>query len=154
MTIKHKLERYLAETAAGEIPGPFIDFWTENYGKNIHKTIRDADDNEWVLQRMLTVNDEKEIETGTISWRNNTVPEELDYSVPYLESVLPNWEENDRLIPFAALNTDNAAFDLAVLNFSESSIPKISIWLHEESLREAFLTDIANTAEDFLGYIR
>lgn len=154
MNTKNRIELYLAETTAAEIPGSFIDYWVKNYGKVIDIPITDKQGGQWVLQKMLTVNDEDEMEDGEISWRNNSSPAELDFSVPYLESILPNWEENDRLIPFAALNTDNAAFDLAVLDFSGSLTPKISIWVHEKNAQEMFLIDIADTVDDFLMYMK
>lgn len=158
MTTKSKIELYIAgviEKNRISVPVSLIAFWADNYGLTINKIIIDKEGNEWVIDKVLSVDAEDEILSTEISWRNNSSPLELDYSAPYLESVLPNWEENDLLIPFAALNTENAAFDLLVINFLSGNIPKISIWVHEESNDiEAFFIDVADNCQVFLDSLK
>lgn len=149
-----KIEFYLAEIINDYktiVPASIITFWANNYGKIVNKPILDKNGTKWTVDKILTVDSEEEVTSSEVSWRSNSSALELDYSAPYLESILPNWEENNELIPFAALNIESAAFDLLVINFLYTNNPKVSIWLHEESTREEpFLIEVADSCDEFI----
>jgi hypothetical protein len=154
--MKQKIEKYLFEllgTDSKFIPEAIIDFWSEVYGQQVDKVMKDTNGNEWRIDRVLTVDNESDVNHETISWRNDSAAEHLDYSVPYLESVLPNWEENELLIPILGIDSNSTAeYDLVVLNLTDIKFPKLSVWLHDENVgkEEPVLYDLKDDLESFI----
>lgn len=152
---KEKIVRYLKETLGDHdvaIPESLIDFWSTYYGQPINKTMTDVEGQSWHMDSVLTVDSREEVNPTEYSWRNSSSPAALDYSVPYLESVLSNWEEHDRLIPIMAIESqERAEFDLVVINLVDNQKLKISIWVHEENddSDEPYLVDLAENWDDF-----
>lgn len=154
---KEKIKKYLEEIlddTAEIIPESIINFWVENYGLTVNKTITDENNKKWNIDRILTVDSDEEVDQNSISWRNNSDFADLDYSLPYLESILSNWEENDTLIPIMGIESNNYAnYDLLVINISNNNIPKISIWVHDENWNsdEPYLIDISKNCDEFIN---
>ena len=155
--MKNKILTYLKEVlrdTVTDVPDSFVDFWIDHYGAKVKKIILDKNDKEWRVDKVLTVDEENEVAPKPISWRNGSSPEALDYSVLHLESIFSNWEEHEELIPFAGIDSlESTAYDLLVLNFLETTVPKVSVWVHEQSFgyEEPYLIDVADSFEDFLA---
>jgi hypothetical protein len=72
------------------------------------------------------------------SWRHGAGDVRLDYSVPYFESLMPNWEENGVLVPFAGLGAnESAAYDMLCFHFQFIPKPVVVLWEHEENAGES-----------------
>ena len=154
--MKQKIENYLYELLGTDckfIPEAIIDFWGKVYGHQVDKVIKDTQGIEWRIDRVLTVDNESDVNHNTISWRNNSAAEQLDYSVPYLESVLPNWEENELLIPILGIDSNSIAhYDLVVINLTDIKSPRLSVWVHDENIgmEEPVLHDLEDDFETFI----
>lgn len=97
LKIREKIEKYLNRTLEDDrdiIPHGFIDFWAKNYGKSVDFTLKDKKGNVWKVDKILHLMNKNEIQSGKPSWRGFDGPEELDYSVLYLESMMSNWEDH------------------------------------------------------------
>jgi hypothetical protein len=155
MSIKQKIKDYINEILGDKsvvVPESIIDFWATNYGQQVNKTMVDNSGNNWRIDRVLTVDAEEDVNITKTSWRNNVGAEELDYSVPYLESILSNWVENDKLIPLLAINSnETACYDLVVINLFHETL-KLSVWVHDDNIDmdEPVLYNIAESVDDFL----
>jgi len=123
-----KIENYLKGLGTNlfdKIPKEVLQFWSENYGKDVHINIIDYNGKSWTVDKVLTVDDFSDVNDEKKSWRSNSSPEELDYSLQYLESILPNWEEQSELIPIFGINAkDNSEYDLVVLNMIDKPVFK------------------------------
>lgn len=150
-----KIENYLNGLGTNlfdKIPKEVLQFWSEHYGKDVCINIIDCNGKSWTVDKVLTVDDYSDSIHEKKSCRNNSSPEELDYSLQYLESILPNWEEQSELIPIFGINSkDNSEYDLLVLNMIDK--PKACIWVHEENFDEPLLIDIKNEITDFFKNI-
>jgi hypothetical protein len=155
MRQEQKIRNYLYDllgTDSKLIPESIIIFWSEEYGKQVDMILQDKRGIEWRIDRVLTVDVESDVDHNKISWRNNSAAEELDYSVPYLESVLPNWEENELLIPILGIDSNSMAnYDLVVINLTDIKLFKLSVWVHDENVgnEEPVLHDFEDDFETF-----
>ena len=152
--IEDYLKRRLRENEEGEIPEKFIEFWSHYYGQQVNFEITDINGKKWLVDRFLHLDDRDEITDRTVSWCGGGL-EQLDYSVEYLESGMPNWEDHSHIYPFAGINTKgNVEFNLVTLDYMCSKQPKISIWVHEESFgyEEPFLIEVSPTFKQFMDY--
>ena len=67
------------------------------------------------------------------SWRGDG-DVRLEYSVPYFESLMPNWQENDVIVPFAGVSVNqSAAYDMLCFHFGFIPKPVVVLWEHEEN---------------------
>ena len=152
--IEDYLKRGLREIEGGEIPEIFIEFWSHYYGQQVNLELTDIDGQKWHVDRLLHLDGRDEITDRTVSWRGGDL-EQLDYSVEYLESVMPNWEDHSHIFPFAGIDSsERSAYDLVTLDYTCSKQPKISIWVHEKSFgyEEPFLIEVSPTFEQFMDY--
>lgn len=155
--MKQKIRNYLYELLGTDyklIPEAIIDFWSEVYSQQVDRVVKDTHGNEWRIDRVLTVDNESDVNHDIISWRNNSASEQLDYSVPYLESILPNWEENELLIPILGIDSNSmASYDLVVINLTDIKLPKLSVWVHDENVgnEEPVLHDLKDDFETFIN---
>jgi hypothetical protein len=84
------------------------------------------------------------------SWRHGAGDIRLDYSVPYFESLMPNWEENGVIVPFAGLGAnESVAYDMLSFHFHFIPKPLVVLWEHEENY-EADLVHFV--AQDFAAF--
>lgn len=68
------------------------------------------------------------------SWRHGAADVRLDYSVPYFESLMPNWEENGVIVPFAGIGVNQSAeYDMLCFHFQFVPKPLVVLWEHEEN---------------------
>ena len=152
---KQKLEAYLLDLMQegfNSFPTSILEFWSTHYGMELNKVIADKNGNNWTVDRILTVDTDEDAPAEPISWRHNNGPEALDYSLPYLESILPNWEEDAALIPMMAINSnENSTYDLVVLDLSNATTPKLSIWVHDDSADDTTLFDLTQDLDEFLN---
>lgn len=149
--IKTHLVRLL-EDKNDVFPDEILQFWVRHYGATVDKTILDKTGKEWTVDQVLSVDMKEDVSPTPVSWRNNISPAALDYSAPYLESVLSNWEEHDKLIAIAGIRShEKSNYDLLVISFLEGHSPKVSIWVHNESFGydEPYLIEVADSFEIF-----
>ena len=153
-TKQQKLEAYLLDVMQdgfNSFPISILEFWSHHYGRQLHKVITDKDGNNWTVDKILTVDTGEDAPAHPISWRHNNGPEALDYSLPYLESVLPNWEVDANLIPFMGIHSnDQATYDLVVVNLTDATTPRLSIWVHDDNADDTSLIDLSDDFDTFL----
>jgi hypothetical protein len=66
------------------------------------------------------------------SWRRGATDIRLEYSIQYFESMMPNWNENRDLIPFAGVGVnESAAYDMLCFHLHFVPKPLIVLWEHE-----------------------
>ena len=136
----------------------FLDFLRRHYGVTLSDCwVKDVEGNELRVQRVLTYEDRDSL-PGAIqpSWRGSPDDERLEYSVLYLESSYPNWEDHDKLIPFAGIDCEEMSqFDMLCLDYREEGRPSVVVWIAEESMGYASpKTDpVADDFDEFLSRV-
>jgi hypothetical protein len=87
------------------------------------------------------------------SWRHGAGDIRLDCSVPYFESLMPNWEENGILVPFAGVGAnESAAYDMLCFHFQFTPAPLVILWEHEENAGESEVVHFV--AKDFADFTK
>ena len=87
-----------------------------------------------------------------LSWRHGADDIRLDYSVPYLESILPNWEELDDVIPFVGIGVDESAgYNMLCFDYRVAGCPSIAFWWHEDNASDEVITE--PFARDFADFV-
>ncbi len=88
-----------------------------------------------------------------LSWRHRAGDVRLDYSVPYFESLMPNWNENRDLVPFAGVAVNEAAaYDMLCFHIHFVPKPLVVLWEHEENAYESNVVHFV--ARDFAELTR
>jgi hypothetical protein len=83
------------------------------------------------------------------SWRGDDL--RLDYSVPYFESMMPNWQENGVIVPFAGVGVNEmAAYDMLCFHFQFVPQPQVVLWEHEGNAYD--LPRVQFVARDFAEF--
>ena len=87
------------------------------------------------------------------SWRPGSKDLRLDYSIHYLESMMPNWKGSDVLVPFAGVGANGSAeYDMLCLHLSFIPKPIVVLWEHEGN---AYDSDAVHfVARDFVEFTR
>lgn len=69
-----------------------------------------------------------------LSWRHTGSDIRLDYSVPYFESMMSNWNESSFLIPFLGVNNEERdEYDMLCLYYEFIPRPTVALWEHGEN---------------------
>lgn len=111
----------------------YLDYLRTAHGRRLANCwFRDADGIAQPIQRVLSYATREELAgPPQLDWRGGG-DTRLTYSVPYLESTLPNWEEDETLFPFAGVHSeDMAAFDLLCLHYGSKGRASVVFWQHE-----------------------
>jgi len=124
--IEKYFERGLREIDA-KIPDDFVVFWSTYYGQPVNIELTDIHGAKWKVDRFLHLDDHEDSNDKIHLWRNDGV-EHLAYSVEFLESSMPNWEDRADIFPFAGINCKGTSeYNLVVLDYTCSQRPKVSI---------------------------
>ena len=87
-----------------------------------------------------------------LSWRHGADDIRLDYSVPYLESILANWEELDDVVPFVGIGADESdGYDMLCFDYRAEGCPSIVFWWHEDNASDEVITE--PFARDFADFV-
>jgi hypothetical protein len=127
------------------------------HGRALHNCwFRDPNGRVRQIDRIFSYASEKDLKGEyRPSWRHGAGDVRLDYSVPYFESILPNWEENGVIVPFAGVGANESAeYDMLCFHFQFVPKPLVVLWEHEENACESDPVHfVARDFAEFMGLV-